>query len=403
MNNTITIKNTKQTGNLVIEKRDADVTTKKLEGVTFNIRAGEKTIDGEVNTYSGKYVKVTKAKEGEGFNSTSNTCTGTVHIQNMTFVENENEATKFITDSEGLIKIYNILKGYYDVEEISVGNNSLYEIDDDLISWDFLANNQSSQTGDVIAEGKDKNKNVASIRVFKRDSRNVADNIDIDSLNYKPYDYLVFNNKRKYINLSGYVWVDDYFGKQTQKDDLYNNGEKLLNGITVRLMKTGVSDPIMTTTTSALNRYQEKNNPDGEYLFKKVPLYDENDSIKDINNTILNQYYIEFEYNGVVYQDVVSHIDVDNGSKAAEKVSERTEFNNKFAVVDGKGIDKPTEGTATSTSGSTIDLYYNEESTEEGKGRKMIWDSSRTVVPMWSRTNETGYNINNQFKLSNGD
>ena len=403
MNNTITIKNTKQTGNLVIEKRDADVTTKKLEGVTFNIRAGEKTIDGEVNPYSGKYVKVTKAKEGEGFNSTSNTCTGTVHIQNMTFVENENEATKFITDSEGLIKIYNILKGYYDVEEISVGNNSLYEIDDDLISWDFLANNQSSQTGDVIAEGKDKNKKVASIRVFKRDSRNVADNIDIDSLNYKPYDYLVFNNKRKYINLSGYVWVDDYFGKQTQKDDLYNNGEKLLNGITVRLMKTGVSDPIMTTTTSALNRYQEKNNPDGEYLFKKVPLYDENDSIKDINNTILNQYYIEFEYNGVVYQDVVSHIDVDNGSKAAEKVSERTEFNNKFAVVDGKGIDKPTEGTATSTSGSTIDLYYNEESTEEGKGRKMIWDSSRTVVPMWSRTNETGYNINNQFKLSNGD
>ena len=77
-------------------------------------------------------------------------------------------------------------------------------------------------------------------------------------------------------------------------------------------MKNGVKEPIMTTTTSALNRYQqEKKKADGEYLFKKVPLYDENDSIKDINNTILNQYYIEFEYNGVVYQNVVSNINLD--------------------------------------------------------------------------------------------
>lgn len=357
--------------NLIIEKEDADVQTKKLEGITFTIKGGKDNLN------KGKFVKITSVNSGIGFDSSSNICTGEVNIQNMTFVNSENDATKFKTDSNGLITINNLLKGYYDVEEISVGDNLLYEIDEDFISWEF----------------KDSNK--------KGTQSKIAYNINISNSNGN--NYLIFKNKRKYIDLSGYVWVDDYFGKQTQKDDLYNNGEKLLNGITVRLMKTGVSDPIMTTTTSALNRYQEKNNPDGEYLFKKVPLYDENDSIKDINNTILNQYYIEFEYNGVVYQDVVSHIDVDNGSKAAEKVSERTEFNNKFAVVDGKGIDKPTEGTATSTSGSTIDLYYNEELTEEGKGRKMIWDSSRTVVPMWSRTNETGYNIKNQFKLSNGD
>ena len=168
-------------------------------------------------------------------------------------------------------------------------------------------------------------------------------------------------------------------------------------------MKTGVSDPIMTTTTSALNRYQEKNNPDGEYLFKKVPLYDENDSIKDINNTILNQYYIEFEYNGVVYQNVVSNINLDNGSKAAESKSVRTEYDNKFAFIEGKGSENQDEGIAKSYSGSTINLYYNEVADYNNNGRKMVWDSSKLVEKIYARTNETGYNIKNKFIINNGD
>ena len=377
LDETIEIENTKQTGNLIIEKRDADINTKKLEGVTFYIKSGKNTDMQKSNTNSGKYLKIEKAKEAEGFDNSNNMVNGTVYIQEMSFVENENEATKFITDSNGLISVYNILEGYYDVEEVSVGNNSLYEIDENFISWRF----ENSK------EERNSSKNASNIRISSNND-----------------NYLIFKNKRKYVNLSGYVWIDDYFGKQTQKDDLYNNEEELLNGITVKLMKNGVKEPIMTTTTSALNRYQqEKKKADGEYLFKKVPLYDENDSIKDINNTILNQYYIEFEYNGVVYQNVAPHIDVDNGSKAAENGSDRTVFNNNFAVIEGKGIENSTEGTATSTSGSTIDLYYNEESTEEGKGRKMIWDSSRSEVPMYSRTNVAGYYINNQFKLSNGD
>lgn len=398
--NHVEIDNIKETGNLIIEKIDADVNTKKLVGVTFTIKGGLE------NSNKGKYVKIIDAKSNEGFNSSNNTCTGTVHIKNMIFVDSENEATKFITDGNGLIKIYNILKGNYDVEEKSVGNNPLYEIDENYISWNYVSFQPDNEGNYIRTEEKnmDKSKVASQIWIHRRDSRNTAENIDINNLTDTPYDELTFKNKRKYINLSGYVWEDDYFGKQTQKDDLFNDREKLLNEITVRLMRRGVSNPIMTTTTSALNRYeQEKNQPDGEYLFEKVPLYDENDSIKNINNTILNEYYIEFEYNGVIYQNVNPHIDVDNGSKAAEKISERTEFNNQFAAVEGKEIDKPTEGTATSTSGSKIDLYYNEESTEEGKGRKMKWDSSRTFVPMYSRTNETGYNIKDKFVLNNGD
>lgn len=382
MNNKYSLENPKKTGNLVIIKKDAD-SGKVLEGVSFRIKREE----------SG-YVQI-KNKQNEKIDK----ITGQVHVDGNTiqYVSNEQDATEFITNSDGRIELNNILNGNYDIEEISVGNNRYYDVDDNYVSWKHIAYPNDGDTTVDMSEGT--GIKATSIWVYARRS---FDTLEVPRTENRD-NVVTFYNKKKYINLSGYVWVDDYFDKQTQKDNLFNNREEPLNGITVKLMKNGVKEPIMTTTTSSLNRYQEKNNPDGEYIFEKVPLYDVNDTTKDINNTILDQYYIEFEYNGVVYQNVVPNVNLDNGSKAAENKSIRTEYNNKFEFIEGKGSENQDEGIARSFSSSTINLYYNEVADYNNNGRKMVWDSSKLVEKIYARTNETEYNLKSKFIINNGD
>lgn len=156
----------------------------------------------------------------------------------------------------------------------------------------------------------------------------------------------VVNDQVK-VRLSGFVWVDQpgdksqdktknnhLFKERTQSFD--DNNDLLFDGITVKLKnKDGV---VQTTTTGQLNRYTEEgHNGHGEYLFEDVPIQD------------LENLYIEFEYDGLTYENVLPYNNSevqkynkpDKASKAAE--STRQEFNNGFSVVEGKK-DDPTHG-----------------------------------------------------------
>ena len=442
MNNEEIVENQKQTGNLIIHKKDID-SDEILEGVSFTLKAGEG------NPNEGKYLKITNAKSGEGFNSSENTCTGTVHILGMTFIENESQATKFITDNNGFIKIYNIIKGYYDIEETSVGNNYLYEIDENFISWEYKSLHQESE----ISSKKDKSK-IASIWIHMRSSTNTEENININTPNDdSPTDYLVFKNRRKYIDLSGYVWVDDFYGKQTERNDLYNNDDELLNGIPVRLKRgdgevtildaTALSKHLngthvipeiephglgdvnndgivneadrqmiqqylaemiqlteeekiradidqsdketgFATTTKTLNRYStdEKKTGDGEYYFRRVPIYG-----SDGITNILDEYYIEFEYNGIIYQNVNPNIGENKGSKAIERTADRNQFHSDFSTIEGKGESEPDKGIAKD---GNIDLTYELEKNNDGIGRKAIQNN---YYRMKANTANASYNI----------
>lgn len=126
---TFILPNEKQTGNLRIEKRDAD-TGKVMENVSFIVR--EKTSSSYIvamenqNTESGEVL------------TALDTVVGTKYLDGMTTTENRDEATVFKTDSEGLVQIYNILTGEYIIEEIDIGDNNYgYDIDDNYISWDI--------------------------------------------------------------------------------------------------------------------------------------------------------------------------------------------------------------------------------------------------------------------------
>ena len=282
-----------------------------------------------------KVIKVnkdnTKIKlQGVGFYIQNKDTKKWVKVENKTvyYIDNKDQATEFITDKNGEITIENLVVGTYVAYETKNPNYG-YEI---------------------ISEGQEK-----SITVDKTEELQIP-------------------NKQKYIKLSGYVWVDKVFSKQASRNDLYKDNDYdsndiLLDGITVRLIDKTTGKVVKEAKTA----------DGGKYLFTDV-LVDE-----------LGNYYIEFEYDGLTYTNVIPHIDRDNGSKAAENSSVRDEFNKGFSVVEGstesnKGITKDSAGN------KKYDLTYNID-----KNKHTSTLNNTGLYPITANTNETGYVIKDHF------
>lgn len=146
----------------------------------------------------------------------------------------------------------------------------------------------------------------------------------------RPQNEVTIENKRISINLSGIVWEDIGDNKQTYRNNLYGAEDKIVEGITVRLLENG--NEVMKTTTD--------NN--GKYIFKNI-----------IIDKIPN-YYISFEYNGMNYECVTKNLNNNNGNKATEG-SRRESFNNKFAEI------KKGEAIGTNNEKTSIEYNKNEE------------------------------------------
>lgn len=284
-----------------------------------------------------KVIKVnkdnTKVKlQGVGFYVQNKDTKKWVKVENDTvsYTDKKEDATEFITDKNGEITIKNLVVGTYVAYETKNPNYG-YEI---------------------IKEGQEK-----SITVDKTAELQIP-------------------NPQKYIKLSGYVWVDEDYVENKKskrnhlyKDNDYDSNDILLDGITVRL--------IDKTTGNVVKEAKTANG--GKYLFTDV-LVDE-----------LENYYIEFEYDGLTYTNVIPHIDRDNGSKAAENSSVRDEFNKRFSVIEGstesnKGITKDSAGNP------KYDLNYNID-----KNKHTSTLNNTGLYPITANTNETGYVIKDHF------
>lgn len=282
-----------------------------------------------------KVIKVnkdnTKIKlQGVGFYVQNKDTKKWVKVENDTvsYTDKKEDATEFITDKNGEITIKNLVVGTYVAYETKNPNYG-YEI---------------------IKEGQEK-----LITVDKTAELQIP-------------------NKQKYIKLSGYVWVDKVFSKQASRNDLYKDNDYdsndiLLDGITVRLIDKTTGKVVKEAKTA----------DGGKYLFTDV-LVDE-----------LGNYYIEFEYDGLTYTNVIPHIDKDNGSKAAENSSVRDEFNKGFSVIEGstesnKGITKDSAGNP------KYDLNYNID-----KNKHTSTLNNTGLYPITANTNETGYVIKDHF------
>lgn len=248
---------------------------------------------------------------------------------------------------------------------------------------------------------------------YKEDPTSVKEGYDITGaeegtfqLESKPANFVLVENKQKYVKLSGFVWVDKVgvkSGDGNDRNDLFKTNQDgnhpdekdlLFDGITVKLKDERTGSTVKETVTSNLGRYTEYgHNGHGEYLFENVEI----DKLGD--------YYIEFTFDGLSYTNVIAHINHTNGSKAAERVRDRTEFNNKFSVIEGKTKDT---GVAKGKDGQETELKYtineNEQTATLNNSGKYTETDSYIVQDhigdfvMTGDTNATGYRIINNFK-----
>ena len=261
------------------------------------------------------------------------------YIQNTDtkkYVAEENKQIKYV-DSKEDAKEYCTENGEFTVKNLIVGNYKLYE---------------TKNPNDGYKEGLEIPVKVEAGQTAK--------------------NTFTVENEREFIKLSGYVWVDRISGKQSKRNNLYHDGEYdandiLLDGITVRLKDKTTNGAVKEATTSN----------GGAYQFTDV-------LIKD-----LDKYYIEFEYNGLTYQNVPAMLGKDNGSKSAEGDKARTEFNNGFAVVEGKDAN----------TGITRDINGKEKHTlsytrPENEHKSILNEGN---YPIQATTEVTGYKIKEHY------
>ena len=264
---------------------------------------------------------------------------------NITYVE-ENQATEFVTDENGEILIENLIVGTYVAYETQNPNYG-YEI---------------------ISEG-------------------VEGTVVVD----KTQDFVI-ENKQIYVKLSGYVWLDKQSGKQSLRNSLYrddvnDDADELLEGVIVRLIDRTTGEVVK--------------NDNGEDFYALTKEIDLGDSIiryyqfVDVRIENLENYYIEFEYDGLTYTNVTPHIDMDNGSKAAENPEDRDTFNKGFSTIEGAS---QTTGVALDENGNVAhELTYNKDA-EQHKSTFINEGLPVGQYPITANTDETDYMINEQFE-----
>ena len=220
--------------------------------------------------------------DGVGFKIQNKETGKYVRKQNgtITYVNQKSEATEFITDKNGRIEIKGLIVGTYLAQETKNPHYGYKVID-----------------GNIEIPSSVTNKTIA--------------------------------NEQVYIKLSGYVWKDIQSTKQTTRNDLYKTNssnyvddkDTAFNGIIVRL-KDKNGKTVKETTTSERGLYSEING--GEYIFNDVLI------------TELPNYYVEFEYDGLIWQSVAVNKNQNSGSKATD-TEERKILDNNFSTVDATG------------------------------------------------------------------
>ncbi len=145
-------------------------------------------------------------------------------------------------------------------------------------------------------------------------------------------------NKRKYVKLSGRVWEDKPWdeGKRTDQNHYLLNtdeqpgdkNDKLLEHVTVRLKdKNNNTVPFKDKDKNVLHEIETDS--DGSY------------TLWDVLIDNLEEYYIEFSYNGMKYESVPASINKGKVGNKAIEGQNRTDYNNQYTTIEpGKALDQ---------------------------------------------------------------
>lgn len=179
----------------------------------------------------------------------------------------------------------------------------------------------------------------------------------------------IIENKQKFVDLSGYVWLDSTTGKIDVTNEIHDSGEKGIDGIKVSLKEIS-GNTIKYMYTSEMNIYSEIEG--GEYRFEGV----------DLDKLQNGYYYVEFEYKGMIYQTVGTVLNSNSGSKASDTDSRKI-LNNKFTAVNGNGSQSLNVG--------GVGINYNSISGHVSTVNNYTGDEVR------ANTNVAGYSLYSGF------
>ena len=214
-------------------------------------------------------------------------------IKEARYTKNREEAMIFTTDEEGKIIVQNLLDGDYEFIEVAI-----------------------PQYGYVVSEEPIKT--------------TTADEVV----------YVMMENKQLYIKISGDVWEDILFGKDSTKNYKYKD----------------VSEDINDRLVEGVNVSLKTKDANGNYVLVKSQ-YEDETGIHDLNPEVttdenghyvfegveiekLGDYYIDFEYDGLLYQSVPDEYAIIDGNPEKIKYTElETAVVNKTANGKAENLD----------------------------------------------------------------
>ena len=297
----ITLPNEKQVGELQIEKEDDRNTNKKLPNVEFLIKSSLKN----------QYIKIKVS------GSWQKRVVGTVYIDDtkdwrnkptLDYTSNPDEATIFVTDSNGKINVKNLLASSdgedvitYTMEEIKNPN------------YGYLSDSDQYKNYKVNYKGTYTDYRGATTIAIGGTSPVIA------------------TNHQEYVRIEGYVWEEIATSKNNFINSLLNNTDALIQGINVYLYKDG---RLITSTST---------DSDGWYKFGSLKSsYTNQDYFYEPNGNLkiddLNRYHVEFEYDGLRFTSVESNTSYTSSnygitSKADEEPAGRERVNADFSEI----------------------------------------------------------------------
>lgn len=263
---------------------------------------------------------------------------------NIEYVSSESQATEFVTGTDGTFKVDNLLLGKYKLIEKTVPYYGFEKVDSEV----EVKAPTNSTTG--------------------------------------RYTTKQIGNEQKYIKLSGYVWVDGIDGKISNRNYYYdydNNSDQLLENVKVELVDKTNGSVVKSTTTKKIS---DGNGKDGQIL----RYY----QFTDVEIENLDKYYVRFTYDGLTYKTVPANINANNGSKAIENSNDRTEFNNKFSVV--QGVSETSGETLDQNGNKAYDLSYTKDK-EQHTSTLNNNGLPTGQFPITANTSNAGYDIKSHF------
>ena len=353
--------NIKYTGNIKIIKRDKD-TGDPMSDIGFKLYKEDEGYVIGINASGGP---IRQAR-------------GSVQFHNMEYTQDPSQATEFITGDDGEMNIYNIRIGTYRVEEVSVNIPIYgYDLDEEYVYW---SSNLGSGEHELIGR----------VEVIRRKSYYTTakgGGAYPTSTPDSEFDTITFENRRKWVKLSGKVWEDMIDAKDSTRNYALDEGgaDKLVANVTVRLKdKSGSIVPFKTSEDTEATVTQIDTDSNGAYTMVDV-LIDE-----------IPNYYIEFSYNGMSFTSVPvldsPSLDSDNynGTRAIESEAERTEFNRKYSEITHSGSTGPIGESRDDGGSKTYNLNYHENEKYELEDGTII-DQIKSTLNYGEGSNSYGY------------